>query len=1186
MYLKSLVLKGFKSFADRSVLTFEPGVSAVVGPNGSGKSNISDAVLWVLGERNAKNLRGQAMEDVIFSGSSARKPVGIAEVDLILDNSDGTLPIDYSEVALTRRMYRSGESEYLINGALARRMDVLDILHDTGLGTGTHSIISQGSLDSILQSKPEDRRALIEEAAGVLKHKQRKLKSQRKLEQMDAHLMRVKDVASEVERQLKPLERKARRALAYQDLSAELGALNLVLAVDDLRGLQAKWDGLCAQEIEANTALEAARQRIVEAEAAAEALQARLRSEGLDAGQLATHYRRAQTALERFDANTLLLREKKRSLQRYSDDAVVSLEENKAKMQAACAERDAAQQTLAQVAGDLQQAQAAAQQKAQARDEVAARIKELSAALDAARTQQRGLRNDSEAATRRLAQTKEVLSNNLAHEKLIAGHGKELETQLAAAQLDGEAATQEATRVAAALADLQARDARARTTIAASLQAREATQEAFDAAREGATQTGAEIRALEEMQRAQESANPALTWLLENKERFDAQMAPITHVLSAPAEFESLLEVLLGSDLAALFVRDAHAANLVADAVVAAADTGALVLLPQLGMRGGAARPERIGEAARLVEKLSYPAAYAAAIEALLGDVYVCANPAAALAAYACQAPEALGARFVTAQGFMVWPNGKIALALKQEGEQGVLARHRQIESLRGALAQAQAAGDLARTARDQAEEALRGAQAESLQVSQQLAQTRGQNDACAQELKRTQDKLSALRREYAGLEAQRDDAQQALALARPDAEELEKRLAHLGEQLEASLAQTKKIHRELDPVQATSAQVNEAATLAKLEVATLTERELYASRMLTTRQRDIAALEAAAEAIAKSSTTNARAQLCIDPLLALLEQLRQSASRWTQRLEAETLNAQSASAGLHTSLDGARQTVHAAQAAFDEINATCTQQRVDKGRLEMQVEAAISTIVHDCKVPLDVALETPELEDRAETEDKTFKLRRKIANMGTINPDAAAEYEGLKKRYDYMASQLDDLETARRALSKIVRVIDARMKDDFVKTFEVIDKSFQEIFAVLFPGGSAHLTLVDPDDLENTGVEVNAQPRGKRISKMMLMSGGEKSLTALALLFAVYRTRATPFYILDEVEAALDDTNLRRLTAYLETLREGVQLILITHQRRTMEMADALFGVSMQSDGVTKVVSQKLDRALTYAEG
>ena len=238
MHLKSLVLKGFKSFADRSALTLEPGITAVVGPNGSGKSNISDAVLWVLGERNAKHLRGQAMEDVIFAGSSARRAAGLAEVDLVLDNSDGTLPVDYDEVAITRRMYRSGESEYLINGTVARRMDVLDILHDSGLGTGTHSIISQGSLDSILQSKPEDRRALIEEAAGTLKHKQRKAKSERKLAQMDQHLARVRDVTAEVERQLKPLERKAKRARTYIGLSAELSDLKLKLAVDDLRQLQ------------------------------------------------------------------------------------------------------------------------------------------------------------------------------------------------------------------------------------------------------------------------------------------------------------------------------------------------------------------------------------------------------------------------------------------------------------------------------------------------------------------------------------------------------------------------------------------------------------------------------------------------------------------------------------------------------------------------------------------------------------------------------------------------------------------------------------------------------------------------------------------------------------------------------------------------------------------------------------
>ena len=271
MYLKSLVLKGFKSFADRSALSLEPGITAVVGPNGSGKSNISDAVLWVLGERNAKHLRGQGMEDVIFEGSSARKSVGVAEVELVLDNSDGTLPVDFNEVSITRRMYRSGESEYLINGSVARRMDVLDILHDSGLGTGTHSIIGQGSLDSILQSKPEDRRALIEEAAGTLKHKQRKAKSERKLAQMDQHLARVRDVTAEVERQLKPLERKAKKARAYQELSGQLTDVSLALAVDDLRCLRQSWDAACAGEHQLVEDLQARHQDISTAEAAAEA---------------------------------------------------------------------------------------------------------------------------------------------------------------------------------------------------------------------------------------------------------------------------------------------------------------------------------------------------------------------------------------------------------------------------------------------------------------------------------------------------------------------------------------------------------------------------------------------------------------------------------------------------------------------------------------------------------------------------------------------------------------------------------------------------------------------------------------------------------------------------------------------------------------------------------------------------
>ena len=358
MYLKSLVLKGFKSFADRSVLALEPGITAVVGPNGSGKSNISDAVLWVLGERNAKHLRGQAMEDVIFAGSSARKPVGIAEVDLVLDNADGTLPIDYDEVAITRRMYRSGESEYLINGTVARRMDVLDILHDSGLGTGTHSIISQGSLDSILQSKPEDRRALIEEAAGVLKHKQRKAKSERKLAAMDAHLARVRDVASEVERQLGPLERKAKRARAYQGLSAELADLSLALAVDDLRTLRRGWDEAVERERTLVAELEQRRIAISQAEGRAEELQEKIRLESVDAGELARQHRRASSAVERFDGAALLLHEKRRAAQSYEAELRVTLEANKAKRARAESDRVQAAAQLTEVQHERAQADA------------------------------------------------------------------------------------------------------------------------------------------------------------------------------------------------------------------------------------------------------------------------------------------------------------------------------------------------------------------------------------------------------------------------------------------------------------------------------------------------------------------------------------------------------------------------------------------------------------------------------------------------------------------------------------------------------------------------------------------------------------------------------------------------------------------------------------------------------------
>ena len=1185
MHLKSLILKGFKSFADRSVLSLEPGITAIVGPNGSGKSNISDAVLWVLGERNAKNLRGQAMEDVIFAGSSARKSVGLAEVDLVLDNSDGTLPVDYSEVAITRRMYRSGESEYLINGSPARRMDVLDILHDSGLGTGTHSIIGQGNLDSILKSKPEDRRALIEEAAGVLKHKQRKAKSARKLERMDQHLARVKDVAAEVERQRGPLARKAKRARAYQELSAQLADMTVSLAVDDLRTLQRSWDATLKQEAELEQELAQRKEAIDTAEKEVERIQEGIRRQAVDAGELSRQHRRASSAVERFDSATLLLHEKRRAAQSYAADLQVTLESDKARRAQMEAERADAQAQLAQV---RQQKEAADAKVASLTEEHASLTKQhrkADADIAALEKDRRGAQSAREQAQRDLERTREELAAGIAHAKLVEARRQELDVQLerAAAEASEKASASETAR--AQLMELEAAEKEAREKAGEAVSRREEARHALDAARDAASLTMSQVKGLEERERSSSTSGPARSWIMDNASELAGSPVPLSHALRTEEGLEGLVEHLLGADASALLVDGAADALPLSGSLQDAGLSGQVVLVPR-SVRAGAA-PARDAASAcggrALIDALTFPPEAEDAVLWLLGDVVVCDGLEGALAGHeGTDAPV----RFATPEGDIVWPSGKVMMGTTaDEDGEGVLARARMLDDLRARLREQQKARDEQEAAAQRAEEDLHEAQTASLKLSQSLASARGTADAARKEADAAQQKLSSLRAEREEIERQQADASRAVDEARPSVESLEARIADLASSLQEQERTLSELRESLVPLRKSAAQARDALAEARLSAATLAERQTYTARLVDARTHELEQLDAfdaeARESLARKQVAQKRAV----PLLALMEELAESARRRARDLEERANQAQDSSSGLHDQANEARTRARSAHDSFDEANARMGQVRVEKGRLEVQVDAAVNAIVHDCGVPLETALQTPELEDRAQMEGEAFKLRRRIANMGTINPDAAQEYDELKQRYDYLSAQLDDLDTARKSLAKIVRVIDARMKDDFVNTFQTVNRNFQEIFSVLFPGGSAHLSLVDPDDLENTGVEVNAQPRGKRITKMMLMSGGEKSLTALALLFAVYRTRATPFYILDEVEAALDDSNLRRLTAYLNSLRDTTQLIMITHQRRTMEMADVLFGVSMQSDGVTKVVSQRLEHALQHAE-
>ena len=1184
MYLKSLVLKGFKSFADRSVLTLEPGITAIVGPNGSGKSNISDAVLWVLGERNVKHLRGQAMEDVIFSGSSARKPVAVAEVELVLDNSDGMLPVEFDEVSIARRLYRTGESEYLINGTVARRMDVLDILHDTGLGTGTHSIISQGSLDSILQSKPEDRRALIEEAAGVLKHKQRKEKSARKLEKMDNHLARVRDVSAEIERQLGPLERKAKRAIAYEAASAELAEVKLALAVDDLRRLQKAWDTVCAGEEALGQDIEAKRAAVAASEKKAADLAEVIRQKSLSAGELAKSQRAATAVSERLESCEMLLREKRRAARGYEADLSVSMQASVAKLDSAQAELESARAQLTEVEGVYAHATAEVERISGERFAAAEKRREAEAQAQKLANDIRLLERKRDDARRRRDALKEGLSASMAHERIAEARMAEIAGEADRVRAEAKAVRAKADEAASAATDLEARYEVVKKQLGEAFAARESAHAALEQARADVAANESESAAIKRAQRAHASGVPALAWLMDNASKWTRDPAPLASALGAPKGLESLVEQMLADDLEALMIEDAASAKTIARELAAAAEPGAVTLVLRNHAHPLSSVPARAAkQGSALLDLLTYPESAAHALETLLGDVVVCDTRDAAFEAASA---DSAGLTFVSRDGCAIDAKGRVKLFGRAVGEdEGVLARERKLTELAGAHVQLASALEAAQDASNAADAAYQSAQAASLTLSQELAEARGNARSLADDASKAEAKLAQITREAQDIEQQHAQAQRALDEMRPNVDAVSAEIESLDAEYAAAIEQQQKAQDSVAPLRAAAGKLGEELANAKLEAAKLGERKSYAERMLKTRERDIAEAEKTIAASRASIRVKKVAQERIDPLLAVLGAISISLRGRIRVIEDAVLDSESATSDIHESAALARDAAREARDAFDQANSAMADTRIEKGRLELQVDAAVRAIVEDCGVPIDKAKDLPLLENRSAAEDDAFRLERKIKNMGVINPDAAREYEELKKRYDFFSSQLADMEAARKSLNRIVRIIDARMKDDFVNTFELVNKNFGETFSQLFPGGSAELVLEDPDDLENTGIEVKAQPRGKRITKMSLLSGGEKSLTAIALLFAVYRVRSTPFYILDEVEAALDDTNLRRLIAYVNSLRSTTQLLMITHQRRTMETADVLFGVSMQEDGVTKVISQKLERALELAE-
>ncbi len=1186
MHLKSLTLKGFKSFAAPTTLRFEPGITAVVGPNGSGKSNVVDALAWVMGEHSAKTLRGGKMEDVIFAGTSSRAPLGRAEVTVTIDNSDNALPIEYAEVSITRRMFRDGASEYEINGASCRLMDVQELLSDSGIGREMHVIVGQGRLAQILESRPEDRRAFIEEAAGVLKHRKRKEKAVRKLDAMAANLARLTDLTTELRRQLKPLGRQAEVARRAATIQADLRDAKLRLTADDLVSRQAEFAGTT----DAEATLRREHDQITERLAgAADELTAHESAVG-------SLTQRAEGAQQTWFALSALA-ERVSATVRIASERAHHLDEEPI--------------TTAGVDPDALEAEA--EQVAAAEQQLLAELAEAGIRLEAARAElaERERRSTEAekahlAAVRAEADRREGLARLTgqvetirARVESIDSHVGQLSTRIEEAAGRAQAAQAEFETVQGKVSELDqgevGLDEHHERTVATLQLADERVAELQAAERAAERQVASLHARIEALSMGLERRDGA-AWLAANHSG-SGLFGSIAKLVKVRSGYEAALAAVLGSAADALAAENAGAARSALNALKTADGGRAAIVLgdwPLPATEQQTALPDGAQWALELIEA---PEKLRGAMTAMLSAVVVVADLHEALDLVAARP----GVRAVTLDGDLVgagWISGG------SDRKPSTLEINSEIDKARAELSAAETqVGELGA--------ALAGALAEQSarrDVAEQALAALNESDAAIaathEQLGRLGHEARAAQTEWRRRLRERDELEAGRAQTVTELGELEARLRNAEEDQPTTAVEP--VDRQQIAGAAEAARSVEVE--ARLAVRTAEERANAVRGKADSLRR-----AAAAEREARVRAEQARAARARAATTAAA--VAEAGSSLAQRLQHVVI----AAARIRDGLAGERQQRAAAMVAVrDEVNSLSTRltalteslhrDEVAKAQAALRIEQLEQTVLEQfgmssadliAEYGPDVALPPTELEiaefeqardrgelvtapapmpfDRATQERRAKRAERELAELGRVNPLALEEFAALEERYNFLSTQLEDVKAARKDLLDVVSEVDARILQVFTDAYVDVEREFTEVFAALFPGGEGRLLLTDPNDMLTTGVDVEARPPGKKVKRLSLLSGGEKSLTAIAMLVAIFRARPSPFYIMDEVEAALDDTNLRRLLALFEMLRARSQLIVITHQKPTMEVADALYGVTMQGDGITAVISQRI---------
>ncbi|GAB5077324.1 chromosome segregation protein SMC [Arthrobacter sp. AD-310] len=1190
MHLKSLTVRGFKSFASATTFDFEPGVTAVVGPNGSGKSNVVDALAWVMGEQGAKTLRGGKMDDVIFAGTSGRPPLGRAQVSLTIDNTDGALPIDYSEVTISRTLFRTGGSEYAINGAGCRLLDIQELLSDSGIGREMHVIVGQGQLDRVLHATPEDRRGFVEEASGILKHRRRKERTVRKLEAMQANLQRLTDLTAEIRRQLTPLGKQAEVARRAQRVQFDVRDARARLLADDLVQLRTALE----QDVADEAALKARRTAVEQDLEAGRREQANLEQLAAEATPKLNAARDTWYQLtavrERLRSLGSLARERSRLLGT-ADSAPASgrdpeqLEQQAARVRGELAELE---RTIDEGRRGLEAASAAkASAEAAAREE----DQRLTAELRAAADRREGLarlagqvaaaRSRAESAQAELGRLRESLTAAAGRRARAQEEFTALENQVAGVEEGEESLDADYEAASAALDNVLTEISDLKAALNEGVRKRDALAARRDALRLGLDRKDGARHVLQ-------AAVPGVR-------------GSVAGELTVEPGFETAIAVALGDASEAVLVQDAATAAKVLQ-LLKEDDGGRAALL-----LASAARETQEGDAGALPAGARWAGALlqgegpsAALARHLLARTAVVPGMDAAAALVAdhpgltaiTEAGDVFTAVSVTGGSAKAPSLLEVQAAVDDAGRQ-LAAVTAAIEQNRFALARAEARRSEAQDKADAALDRLHESDARLAAVAERLGHLNsvlrsaaGERDRLAESLARAEANVVAEEEALLAVAARLAAAQEVPLDEEPSTRQRDA-LAQAAANARAAEVEARLSLRSAE--EQLSATRNRVASLERAAAAERRAREEAAQRAHRRRiqARRAAAVSAAVELALRH----------VDVSVAVAAHERDLAEENRELRDQSLKDIRTANDALARELAELTDTVHR-----DELARAQQRARIEAVETRSIDELGITpdTLVSDFgpHVPVPVtaedsgdkwaALRAPVDASgdvivegrpyvRAEQEKRLRKAERDLAGLGKVNPLALEEFAALEERHQFLSTQLEDLKASRKDLLDIIKEVDDRVQRVFTEAFEDTQAQFVRVFERLFPGGEGRLVLTDPADMLTTGIDVEARPAGKKIKRLSLLSGGERSLTAVALLVAIFKARPSPFYVMDEVEAALDDTNLGRLITIFEELRESSQLIVITHQKRTMEVADALYGVTMRGDGVSTVISQRL---------